>query len=154
MYCRNCGSEVMDSAKFCPHCGQNLQDKSSLFFGDDDTVTTEQQAEQFSFNQQLSNPKREKKKKRPSVFGIVGFGLTMISSIFLFYTFIFSVTSLYDATLVFGILTLFCDIPAFIFSVFGMSETNKKQLKLKGFPLSGIIVSIFVFFITIILVGV
>ncbi|MFX1448140.1 MAG: zinc-ribbon domain-containing protein, partial [Promethearchaeota archaeon] len=30
MYCRWCGSEILEDTKFCPHCGELLRDEEEV----------------------------------------------------------------------------------------------------------------------------
>lgn len=69
MFCINCGNEVLESGKFCPHCGGALPE-----------VKTEPIAE--AMPEQVEQPVREKKKKKWALIGCGGcLGIVIIGAI-------------------------------------------------------------------------
>ena len=49
MYCRNCGKEIDDDVKFCPHCGTNLTQEQDYYQPMDQQVRKEEDAPSFWF---------------------------------------------------------------------------------------------------------
>ncbi len=109
MFCRNCGFELSAEAKFCPCCGTTVE------------------APGYTAAPNNVPPQAPTSSSKPSVKGLVGFGLAMGAITFYF---------------IFPILSLVLGIVGLVFSILGLKETNANNLKLKGFPLAGLIVSI------------
>ena len=68
-YCSNCGKEIQQETKFCPHCGANQEIRQ---------VTLQSQP-----TQSVSTPKE----KKLNVFSLIGFIVSIISIFLDFYSF-------------------------------------------------------------------
>lgn len=75
-YCSNCGKEIQQETKFCPHCGANQEIRQ---------VTLQSQP-----TQSVSTPKE----KKLNVFSLIGFIVSIISIFLDFYSIPVGLTAL------------------------------------------------------------
>ena len=115
MFCKNCGKEIPEDAKFCPNCGAKQN-------GEEETLLKNH----VGLNEVECNMDFEDNKPRKSsVIAYLGFGLS-IASIFVDYEYLVSII-------------------AFGLSIAGICDCNNNHKKGKGLAKAGIFISIIKF---------
>ena len=127
--CKECGKEISDKADHCPHCGyknpveQQITEVRQNAFPPEQSANQQQyQNQQYQNQQNYNNGNAETgNNAKNGVFGILGFVLSIVS-LFL---------ALWGTVA----------ITALIFSIIGVVSNSQSKNKMKGFAISGIILS-------------
>ena len=123
MFCRYCGKEISNDAKFCSSCGSAVEVKEETKDFFDDCATP----------QPTCSCNTQPQQKKNNVCCLVGFILSFISYIFLF-----------------NDLCLF-SLAGFIVSLVGLCQCKRKDENWRGFGLAGTIIGAVAVFIGMII---
>lgn len=117
MYCKNCGKQLSDDAKFCHSCGSSVETPVT-----EQVAPTPTETAQPVCTCQCSQTPVQEIKKKNNVCCLVGFILSFVSYLFLF-----------------NELCLF-SLAGLIVSIIGLVQAKKRNENWRGFGLAGIII--------------
>lgn len=78
MICRNCYNEINDNAKFCPHCGNVIEQTEEMQVP---FITTTVEQTEASDKQDIKKKDKKKKGRSNKLIGILSFVLAVISAL-------------------------------------------------------------------------
>ena len=137
-FCKNCGAQIEDAAKFCPTCGTAAasaaqQPQNAAPYQAQNNAQQYQQTppqNQQQYRQQTPPPNQQYQPYNnagatTNVFAIIGFVGSLLSGAVFYYGY-----------------SLYVGIAALILSIIGSVQTKRRYQKGRGMAVAGIIISI------------